>query len=76
MTLSFTFGDDKDAKIEYDENGTNAIQVTGANWTYQTQVNITGNNGLEVGNIGISPMLLQLEQVVVMNFILIHIPMD
>ena len=49
-----TFGDDKDAKIEYDENGTNAIQVTGAPWTYQTQVNITGDNGLEVGNIGIS----------------------
>ena len=49
-----TFGDDKDAKIEYDENGTNAIQVTGANWTYQTQVNITGDNGLEVSNIGIS----------------------
>ena len=49
-----TFGDDKDSKIEYDENGTNAIQVTGAPWTYQTQVNITGNNGLEVGNIGIS----------------------
>ena len=47
-----SFGDDKDAKIEYDENGTNAIQVTGAAWTYQTQVNI--NNGLEVGNIGIS----------------------
>jgi hypothetical protein len=47
-----TFGDDKNAKIEYDENGTNAIQVTGAPWTYQTQVNI--NTGLEVGNIGIS----------------------
>ena len=47
-----TFGDDKDAKIEYDENGTNAIQVTGAPWTYQTQENI--NTGLEVGNIGIS----------------------
>ena len=47
-----TFGDDKDSKIEYDENGTNAIQVTGAPWTYQTQVNI--NTGLEVGNIGIS----------------------
>ena len=25
-----------------------------APWTYQTQVNITGDNGLEVGNIGIS----------------------
>ena len=49
-----TFGDDKDAKIEYDENGTNAIQVTGVPWTYQTQINITGDNGLEVGNIGIS----------------------
>ena len=49
-----TFGNDKDAKIEYDEDGLNSIQVTGAHWTYQTQVNITGDNGLEVGNIGIS----------------------
>ena len=47
-----SFGNDKDAKIEYDEDGTNAIQVTGAPWTYQTQINIT--SGLEVGNIGIS----------------------
>jgi len=49
-----TFGNDRDAKIEYDEDGLNSIQVTGAHWTYQTQVNITGDNGLEVGNIGIS----------------------
>ena len=47
-----SFGNDKDAKIEYDEDGTNAIQVTGVPWTYQTQINIT--SGLEVGNIGIS----------------------
>ena len=47
-----TFGDDKDAKIEYDENGVNGIQVTGASWTYNTSVNIT--NGLNIGNIGIS----------------------
>ena len=47
-----TFGNDKDAKIEYDENGVNGIQVTGAAWTYNTQVNIT--TGLNIGNIGIS----------------------
>jgi hypothetical protein len=47
-----TFGNDKDSKIEYDEDGDNSIKVTGAPWTYETDVNIT--NGLEVGNIGIS----------------------
>ena len=47
-----TFGNDKDSKIEYDEDGDNSIKVTGAPWTYETDVNIT--TGLEVGNIGIS----------------------
>ena len=47
-----TFGNDKDSKIEYDEDGDNSIKVTGAPWTYETDINIT--NGLEVGNIGIS----------------------
>ena len=28
-----TFGDSKDAKIEYDEDGTDRVQVTGADWT-------------------------------------------
>ena len=35
------FGDDKDGKIEYDENGTNVMQVTGAPWEWNTQA-ITG----------------------------------
>ena len=38
-----SFGTDKDAKIEYDENGTDRVQVTGAAWTYTTDVTITGN---------------------------------
>ena len=35
-----TFGDSKDAKIEYDENGADKIQVTGADWDF--------NNGVAV----------------------------
>ena len=31
--IFLTFGDSKDAKIEYDENGTDRVQVTGADWT-------------------------------------------
>ena len=39
-----SFGSDKDAKIEYDEDGTDQVQVTGANWTYNNvNVTITGN---------------------------------
>ena len=30
-----TFGDSKDAKIEYDEDGDNRINVTGADWVYE-----------------------------------------
>ena len=39
-----SFGSDKDAKIEYDEDNTDQVQVTGANWTYNNvNVTITGN---------------------------------
>ena len=39
-----SFGSDKDAKIEYDENSTDQVQVTGADWTYNNvNVTITGN---------------------------------
>ena len=38
--IFLTFGDSKDAKIEYDENGTDRIQVTGADWTYANGVSI------------------------------------
>ena len=37
----FTFGDDDDARIEYDENGTNRVQVTGAPWTWNTEIQTT-----------------------------------
>ena len=36
-----TFGDSKDAKIEYDENGTDKIQVSGADWVYGNTVALT-----------------------------------
>ena len=39
-----TFGDDDDAKIEYDENGTNRVEVTGAPWTYNTSIAVTGQS--------------------------------
>ena len=35
-----TFGTSKDAKIEYDENGTDKIQVTGADWNFANDVAI------------------------------------
>ena len=35
-----TFGDSKDAKIEYDEDGDNRINVTGADWVYENGVAI------------------------------------
>ena len=39
----FTFGTDKNAKIEYDENGTDRVQVTGAPWTFNSPVQFTGS---------------------------------
>ena len=38
----FTFGTSKDAKIEYDEDGTDRVQVTGAPWTFASEVQFTG----------------------------------
>ena len=37
-----TFGTDKNAKIEYDENGTDRVLVTGADWTFSNTVHFTG----------------------------------
>ena len=39
-----TFGDSKDAKIEYDEDGDNRINVTGADWVYENGVAIIMND--------------------------------
>ena len=38
--IFLTFGDSKDAKIEYDEDGDNRINVTGADWVYENGVAI------------------------------------
>ena len=66
--IFLTFGDSKDAKIEYDENGTDRVQVTGADWTYANGVSIimadvtdssTKDNGALVveGGVGIEKSL-------------------
>ena len=38
--IFLTFGDSKDVKIEYDENGDDRINVTGADWVYENGVAI------------------------------------
>ena len=51
-----TFGDSKDGKIEYDENGTDKVRVSGVDWTYaQTTDSSTKDNGAIVveGGVGI-----------------------
>ena len=37
-----TFGSSKDAKIEYDEDSTDRVRVTGAPWTFVSEVQFTG----------------------------------
>ena len=51
-----TFGDSKDSKIEYDENETDSIQVTGAPWVYNTNVtyNLPAGSQFLIDNVGIS----------------------
>ena len=53
---ALSFGATKDASIEYDEDGTDKVQVTGAAWVYNVPIEIVngGNEGLVVDNIGIS----------------------
>ena len=46
-----TFGTDKNAKIEYDENGTDKVLVTGASWQFNAGMGITG--GTTIDNIQI-----------------------
>ena len=54
-----SFGNDKDAKIEYDENGTDKVLVTGADWNFGTGVNVTFNNPVTFGSVGISSNVIQ-----------------
>ena len=51
-----TFGDSKDAKIEYDENGSDSVQVTGAPWVYNVNVsyNLPTGSQFIIDNVGIS----------------------
>jgi hypothetical protein len=51
-----TFGDSKDAKIEYDENGSDAVQVTGAPWVWNTNqtYNLPAGSQFVIDNVGIS----------------------
>ena len=52
----FTFGDDDDARIEYDENGTDRVQVTGAAWTWNTGIQVTAES--EFGDIRIEDNII------------------
>ena len=47
----FTFGTDKNSKLEYDENGTDKLVVTGASWQFNCGIGITG--GTTIDNIQI-----------------------
>jgi len=55
-----TFGDSKDAKIEYDENGTDQVTVTGADWRWNiTTDSATKDTGAAIfeGGVGIEKSL-------------------
>ena len=54
-----SFGTDKDAKIEYDEDGDNDVKVTGAQWTYDTNIKVTGKG--KFGCVGISSNVIETE---------------
>ena len=46
-----SFGTDKDSKLEYDENGTDKLLVTGASWQFNCGIGVTG--GTTIDNIQI-----------------------
>ena len=46
-----TFGDSADSQIEYDEDNTDRIQVTGANWRYNLQIEVN-----ELSVVGVSTL--------------------
>ena len=55
-----TFGDSKDAKIEYDENGTDQVTVTGADWRWNIATDsATKDTGAAIfeGGVGIEKSL-------------------
>jgi len=58
-----TFGASEDASIEYDEDGTDKVQVTGAPWVYNGVpveiINPGVGDGLIVDNIGISSNVIR-----------------
>ena len=58
-----TFGASEDASIEYDEDGTDKVQVTGAPWVYNgvtLEISNPGiQDGLIVDNIGISSNVIR-----------------
>ncbi len=51
-----TFGDSKDSRIEYNENGDDKVHVTGAPWVFNNDVIIGG--GGSFGAIGISSNII------------------
>ena len=69
----FTFGTDKNAKIEYDENGTDRVQVTGAPWTFNQEVQFSGVFGVD--QVEIRDNIISTKEEQEIFYILIHIKM-
>ena len=57
-----SFGQNSDSSIEYDEDGTDKVQVTGKGWVYNdvpVEIINPGADGLIVDNIGISSNVIR-----------------
>ena len=52
-----TFGTSKDSKIEYDENGTDKVRVTGADWVFDNAIQVVG--GASFDSVGISSNIIK-----------------
>ena len=54
-----TFGDSKDAKIEYDENGTDTVKVSGADWDFTNGVAVVLSDTTDSATKDTGALILQ-----------------
>ena len=57
--IKLTFGTSEDSSVEYDENGSDKVQVTGAGWVFNNTVEFKtggggGTGGIVIDNVGIA----------------------
>ena len=62
-------------KLNMMKNGTDKVLVTGADWNFGTGVNVTFNNPVTFGSVGISSNVIQTTSGSGNLFILTHILM-